>query len=771
MLSTVLDPTVCSTEVLDDGWTVPILLQKIAGSSIFRALIDTGALITGYSNQEVAAELLRLGLPWCDGVVFLDDADKQQVLVRTTGRIVSADQCGVPLERRFAFYDQIHTTGMDIKHVVNATAVITLGKDMVFRDYVQGAYRMRGIGKGQKIHCLLIPEVANLMKREAEAALKRSRAGIDTTDSTLLKDFAVAELTDADVDQQSKDDGAATADAGAEALNIARQSNENPAAVLRQIVAWLVVNSLRSESVQWSMLCIQNVGNVFRKTAFEVMLRAGSNRPADFAGAGVEVASMQAPLDAASDDPVDNLSPGASMDVFTEPIDFSLDSAVPDPAPFEVKLRKMLEDHVDFIPDAASHAVGQSILREVGRFSNLEGAANRLESEQEREQEQEQQKEVKARRDQQVEIEKFVDREYSRNQEAPKPWPLSALLKAPPFAPDDSGEEHSDAHDCPFYRLRRFKLRHEDSLHMPDQLLCSRNYFDPQWSGLRRIKNVIMILEWAPERPCVPVEKANAHDHIGEGFRLRTPEEHIAEAPEMTQERQESLRKAFLNLSGERPDGLGHDELSHAIQAITDVPPTSEEIAAAIQASGSTGDCVTMEGFMMLLKTRHLLPVHHGRYYVAVSLAEAETIRRVLHVRGKQPLVPDQNRGVHPEVALRYSPLASPGRTMLGDGGVAFDTSAGWRRDPRSNQSQIPSEHPIGIDCTGATAAEAAIAQSVFRYFDGDMHYTPPQLNVLIRSLQASSVLERERFFSSTVGVRRRMDRKWQETPLAKVFT
>jgi hypothetical protein len=86
--------------------------------------------------------------------------------VRSTGRVVSADQCGVTLEKRFAFYDQvhlflrwpavlflvhllssraehllncyqIHTTGMDIKHVVNATAVLTLGKDMVFRDYVQ----------------------------------------------------------------------------------------------------------------------------------------------------------------------------------------------------------------------------------------------------------------------------------------------------------------------------------------------------------------------------------------------------------------------------------------------------------------------------------------------------------------------------------------------------------------------------------------------------------------------------------------------------------
>ena len=40
---------------------------------------------------------------------------------------------------------------MDIKQVLNAEAVLTLGKDMTFRDYAQGAFRMRGIGQGQKI--------------------------------------------------------------------------------------------------------------------------------------------------------------------------------------------------------------------------------------------------------------------------------------------------------------------------------------------------------------------------------------------------------------------------------------------------------------------------------------------------------------------------------------------------------------------------------------------------------------------------------------------
>jgi len=40
---------------------------------------------------------------------------------------------------------------MDIQQTIDARAVLTLGKDMTFRDYAQGAFRMRGIGKGQTI--------------------------------------------------------------------------------------------------------------------------------------------------------------------------------------------------------------------------------------------------------------------------------------------------------------------------------------------------------------------------------------------------------------------------------------------------------------------------------------------------------------------------------------------------------------------------------------------------------------------------------------------
>ena len=90
------------------------------------------------SNLEVAQYLLENGLRGIDGVVFLDEEDRKMICVRKGYRVMKVAQSGVPLNRRFAFYDQIHTTGMDIKHRLGAHAALTLGKDMVFRDYAQG---------------------------------------------------------------------------------------------------------------------------------------------------------------------------------------------------------------------------------------------------------------------------------------------------------------------------------------------------------------------------------------------------------------------------------------------------------------------------------------------------------------------------------------------------------------------------------------------------------------------------------------------------------
>jgi hypothetical protein len=90
------------------------------------------------NNQEVAHYLLLNLSNWFEGVIYLDRQDRQMILLRSSGRSMLLTQCGIRPDKRFTFYDQVHTTGMDIKQAVNARAVLTLGKDMTFRDYAQG---------------------------------------------------------------------------------------------------------------------------------------------------------------------------------------------------------------------------------------------------------------------------------------------------------------------------------------------------------------------------------------------------------------------------------------------------------------------------------------------------------------------------------------------------------------------------------------------------------------------------------------------------------
>ena len=357
----------------------------------------------------------------------------------------------------------------------------------------------------------------------------------------------------------------------------------------------------------------------------------------------------------------------------------------------------------------------------------IENSANRLESEQEREQEQEQEKEVEARRDQQIEVEKFVDREYSRQEEFQKPWFFSVLSQ-----PFDSIAEH------PFYFLKDFKLRHQEPFEFSDFLMLSSNYFNPKWTGLRRLKNVIMVLEYAP---------STAPDRL----RMRTTDElRIA----LSEAQEEILRKAhtlfgFYAASSGCPSHLSPEDLRIAIEAAVDKQPSDEFVEAIFNKFCGSSKLLSYEGFRDLLTSGELYPQSTGRYYVAVSLAEAETLRRILHVRMTHPT--GSNASFSGEMALRFSPIASPGAPSAGDGGIVFDCTNGWK---------------FG---TGATPYEAAVAHSSFRFFDGDMHYSIAALNILVRALRGS-IRDRETFFQSTSGSRRRMERKWQDTPLAKVF-
>eukprot|EP00457_Paulinella_chromatophora_P000666 gb/GEZN01000666.1/.p1 GENE.gb/GEZN01000666.1/~~gb/GEZN01000666.1/.p1 ORF type:complete len:1255 (+),score=253.94 gb/GEZN01000666.1/:412-3765(+) len=330
----------------------------------------------------------------------------------------------------------------------------------------------------------------------------------------------------------------------------------------------------------------------------------------------------------------------------------------------------------------------------------------------------------------------------------------------------------------PFYGLSRFTLPFLEPLKVPQYLYLSRNYFNPNWKGLRRIKNVVMVLEWAP----------NATQ-----LRLLTEQERQASLPGMTDKQRDVLAKAFSFLryhghskwQAAREGGkqvadayqLAVTDVANAIQAAVDreIPPA--QLALLMNKYGNeSGQAMGLDGLQSLLLSGDLTPEQQGRCFVAVSLAEAETLRRILHLRPTQPPV-----ARHPctQFALRYSPMArlkmpgsssGPGQVnkpmLLGDGGgVVMDASAEWRAS-----SILADPSFASTNWTGAPAHQLDTAYNVFRFFDSDMHFSEPALNSLLRALQRNSPYQRERFFSATGAGRRRLARKWQDTPLAKVL-
>ena len=133
-----------------------------------------------------------LGLHGLEGCAFLNVHGEAQIVTRAQPDPMPLKQSTLLPSQRFTFYDQVHTTGMDIKQALDATAVCTLGKDMTLRDHAQGVYRMRGLGRGQTIIVLVVDEVRELIRTDprvrAVATLRcwppdRRRTGSDAFSS------------------------------------------------------------------------------------------------------------------------------------------------------------------------------------------------------------------------------------------------------------------------------------------------------------------------------------------------------------------------------------------------------------------------------------------------------------------------------------------------------------------------------------------------------------------------------------------------------------
>jgi hypothetical protein len=118
-----------------------------------------------------------------------------------------------------------------------------------------------------------------------------------------------------------------------------------------------------------------------------------------------------------------------------------------------------------------------------------------------------------------------------------------------------------------------------------------------------------------------------------------------------------------------------------------------------------------------------------------VSLAEGETIRKLIHAN-------------HPvlrkcDVALRNA------EGSLVDQSVAYAPGG---------------QH-------GAMTSAVAVSLQCLRFFNCEMYYTEPELELLMVGLKDCDVASRLDFFCEILRLRRRERNLWVDTPLAKVFT
>lgn len=246
---------------------------------------------------------------------------------------------------------------MDIQHTVNALAALTLSKDMTFRDYAQGAYRMRGVGKGQRIEVLIIPEVRKLVYVQLAAAKLASRCAILREEyedgSTGMMPLAVVakpntESADAGVDASftasssslvaasSSSDGAATA---AE-LASSQPSASDLSQVLQDVSSWLLLQTCLSEAVQHHMLCEQDLANVWRKVCFRTLLESYT-----------EVGSVRC-----------TEAVHSCLEVWRERLDYSLDDRVSTFTAFSQKLRLMVKRNHAHLQNEADQATVRHVL-------------------------------------------------------------------------------------------------------------------------------------------------------------------------------------------------------------------------------------------------------------------------------------------------------------------------------------------------------------------------------------------------------------------------
>eukprot|EP00930_Biecheleria_cincta_P036032 TRINITY_DN2473_c0_g3_i1.p1 TRINITY_DN2473_c0_g3~~TRINITY_DN2473_c0_g3_i1.p1 ORF type:complete len:3331 (+),score=578.52 TRINITY_DN2473_c0_g3_i1:683-9994(+) len=620
MLTTLSDSQVVDVCNVQNSWNPRNLLELVVRMSQqqppLNALIDVGALITGYSNVQVAQELLDLGLPF-EAVVFCDHGGEQRLLRRGRAEPVKLAHCTLPTERRFVFYDQVHTTGIDIRHASWACAALTLGKDTTFRDFAQGAYRMRGIGRGQRLKILLTPEISGRINEDI-VPVPESSAAVE-------------------------------------------------APLLDRVCAWLLVRQAASEHAQHHLLRRQGILYEGRRCAFEARL-----------------AKLQ---DSAHDDSqVEN----QALDLFRERVDYTIDTTLIGEGPTSERSLSDLAQRVSHFLDEAGQKAVQELIGPLTQSSNSKEDLDKMEAQGmqeqklfvEMEQEHEQELFAEQEEEQQEEEEEEEEEEQHgedakasasiawqplRKEEPPEPWRLVELAQQP-------------CAGAVFYPSTKLEVAPaigatsrtgtEISANFPSELWVSSNFHSPERGrGPCRLKAPFAVLEWVPDTSCLGCEddedavwpdspsredfhrqqsgaSSSCTDHwsrlkLALGLQDLQGKASISEQETKTllasigiSAGQEEVKRVLDAIEAQARDDIKAYDMEDGFMD-TISPPSSPTAARKLRKA------ISVTTTARALLRSHALKPQRGRFYLLLSLAEAEFVRALMHrLTPHEPLIP-----------------------------------------------------------------------------------------------------------------------------------
>eukprot|EP00301_Raphidiophrys_heterophryoidea_P017994 c2980_g1_i1.p1 GENE.c2980_g1_i1~~c2980_g1_i1.p1 ORF type:complete len:608 (+),score=149.99 c2980_g1_i1:676-2499(+) len=209
-------------------------------------------------------------------------------------------------------------------------------------------------------------------------------------------------------------------------------------------------------------------------------------------------------------------------------------------------------------------------------------------------------------------------------------------------------------------------------------------------------------------------------------------------APEMhslTPAQESKLLSAFRMFDVDLDGKLSYEETVDMLKAI-DVDMTHINATELFAASDLDNDGrLSVDEVRQAVTNHNFYSIQQGRYFVVLSLTEAEHLRGLLHMRAASQLfAQSQSRST---ISLSTVSGLELGRT------VAYEKPS-------------PYQHSIGMEC--------------LRFFDSQVDYDEKQINMLLRSLQADGCVERREFFVDVRSCRRRRQVAWEQTPLAPLF-